>query len=205
MLVAIGLVIVSFATIAVKDVRYMFAITVPAIYFGEAVLKRAKPYWPWLLLAFSILIAISASVAIPEMKPVSPNVYMAAAADTDGCALSSNAWIYMNYVGVPAEQTVRMEQVGQKLAEGYRILLFSGPEPDWQHNQSFVSSLPVLVERQNYVIYGYKDRCAVQQVVNSTYAQRLNEWLVATGRPKMDVCQRLFPKALCELLPIKIE
>ncbi len=206
MLVAMGLMILAFATIATKDVRYMFAMTAPAIYFGEAVVRRARPYVLWLLLVLSVVLAISATIAISELRPELPYLYESAAADADNCGHASNAWIFMNYLGVPSEPPPRMEQAGQKLDAGYRIILFKNyPEPGWQTNESFMAGVPVLTEKEGYLILGYEEKCAEPPVVNSTYLEMLNEWLAATGRPEYDPCMKVLPKALCNMFPINIE
>lgn len=203
MLVIFGLMIATFAFMAVKDVRYIFATTVPAMYFGAAVLRNSKKNLLWAILSASLAIAVLATIAIPHLRPELPGMYVSALADADNCMFASNAWIFMNYLGLPTEPTPWNEQIDEKIDAGYRLLMFKpDAEPEWQHNSTFTSGLPMIAETDAYVIFGHKDRCAPQIAVDSSYMKRLNEHLAAVGMPKYYPCKKLLPQALCDSFPI---
>lgn len=200
MLFILALALLAYAMTSIKDIRYLFMLILPLAYFSTMAIGKLKSGKKLLsiLLALNIVTILGALVLAPTSVVLeSPTQYFTALADRDTCAMSSNAWIYMNYLGWPADDPIRLELVDKKISDGWRLLMFKSiPEPDWVFNVTIRDRLPLIAERPDYWLFGDSKLCAELKPVTATYTQRINEWLVAVGMKPLDRCEIVLP-GLC--------
>ncbi|MBN2042498.1 MAG: hypothetical protein JW754_01705 [Candidatus Aenigmarchaeota archaeon] len=182
MVLILVLTLFSYYRIPVKHPRFLFNLVLPLAYFSSVSLMkyRIRPFFAaaasiaaGLFLAF--LIATS-NTSIPDIILVNPSAYSI----YDGeCMLSTNRWVYFNYLGIPAEANPRKSRVGEYVDKGYRIIIFRDQEPDYAGNVSFLRQFPVIAEGPDYVMIGNESLCLETYAVNRTYHEYLNESIFA--------------------------
>jgi len=154
----------------------------PLVYFSSLSLGKYKirPLFAgsvnFILGGFLLFLMLSPNVAIPELRLENPSIYMI---ETDECMLSTNRWIYFNYLGMPSFPNPRESRISEYVDKGYRIIIFSDPEPDYARNVSFLREFPVIGEGSNYVMIGDESVCLEPYVINRTYHEYLNESIFA--------------------------
>lgn len=196
MLIVLVLGMLVYARTAIKDVRYMFTIILPLAYFSAMALKQLKISRK--MITALIAVNIAATLVVAAIVPLyvfleGRQQFASALEDRDSCAMSSNAWVFMNYVGWPAERPVPEKLVDKKISEGWRLLMFKNTRsPDWFNNETFRNSLPVIVERPEYWIFGRPELCAEPVSLATTYTDRLNELRVAMGKTPLSRCELIF-------------
>ncbi len=178
MLLVLFLTLFSYYRIPLKHPRFLFNLALPLAYFSSLSLEKYR-IRPLFVALFSIVLGLvllflvaTSSPIVPRMGPSDPSVYLA---HGGGCMVSSNRWVYFNYLGIPAVPNPRDFRLEEYVNEGYRIIIFRDPEPDYARNLSFLRQFPVIEEGNNYVVIGNESLCLDPYVINSTYHQQLNE------------------------------
>ncbi len=185
--------VMSYMNIPMKDPRYLFTLTVPAIYYSYLGIryaakkigkKTAALAIVMFLMTFSLV--LTAEITRMDGKPLikelyydTPYIYLDAIgtlknAGIEDCSLMSNAWVLMNYLGQPSEPSTRREFVEEDIENGKIMLFFfTIGEPDYVRDKQFIESLPIIYQDNSYIILGKKDICLPQEVVDTSYLEDL--------------------------------
>jgi len=161
--------VVSYALIPFKEERYLFPITLPAAYFaskGAEKLGKEK-----IVSAFVVLSLVLLFMLLPLARNEPPYFYQNVKYD---CAVQSNAWMPLNYYGIPSEPYPNQEDFSLSVNEGYRIILFKKTDfPLYMNNVSFINQFPIIEENEDYVIYGDASKCKEPQKYEMLFADRI--------------------------------
>lgn len=184
LIVILLLTLISYLLLPTKIERYLFHIIFPLAYFSSILIsfiikkfgikKRKIELFVILIIAlnFSFLILFE----MYSHQGEDPRTYKIEY--NEMCMTSSNAWVFINYFGIPSEPYPREEEVYEMISTGYRIILFKNiREPPYLFNSSFMEKLPIIEKKENYVIIGNKNRCKKIEKFEYFYIKRLNEFL----------------------------
>lgn len=169
------LALISYSTVPVKEPRYAFSMILPCAYFAAFALKKGWSRYVSVIniSAVLILVLVSLSFSIPIYALQDTGPY---GIEPDDCMLISNAWVYFNYMGHPAEPAPWQWEVGGKIENGYRLILYKGiADPVYVQNATFMHQFPVIEENDEYILLGDREKCMPRHAVNKTYLQRRNE------------------------------
>lgn len=174
--------VVSFATIPMKEARYLFPITIGAAYFSAISVKDYE-YKKTLLYAFVLLTALSLLLmpsAIREQE--NPQLYTELAGKNITCMAKSNAWVPLNYYGLPSEPYPEKEQLEASLNSGYVVILVKGiSSPDYLHNEPFLRQHPIMEETKDYIIL-QGEGCRPQQKSGLIFLDRVADYYETLDR-----------------------
>jgi len=167
--------IYSFIRIPLRTSRYLFVAILPTAYF---ITKAFQSYeWankilpPSLFFFFFIFLPLYSAY----LDFVDANIYASALKDLDNCMVSSNAWVYVNYLGVKAEPYPHENLINKRINEGYRLLFFKNVgEPAYVFNSSFMRKFNILNETKNYYLLGNLSLCKEPYGYDLSYVQGLN-------------------------------
>jgi hypothetical protein len=189
MLLIIFLTLFQYTKIPLKDARYLFSLLLPFSFFSTITFEKIKKkkkniFVPLLACCVAISFGIATFALIqaraPEHKVFTySNILNELKPLYDGCALASNAWPLVNYLGIVSEKTPREEVFDYKIEQGYRILFFKFiDEPDYI-SKEFIESHRnlVMAESQSYILFGNSSLCAMSKTVNQTYLQSIAEMM----------------------------
>ncbi len=188
--------ILSYSNIPIKDSRYLFTLTLPAIYYSYIGLRHLankikRPITTvaiiMFLLSFSAI--IGSEIATTEQLPIRPitpyydtpdkyldSIDILKDKGLDSCSVMSNAWVLMNYLGQTSKDFPRQEFVKEELDRGEIIIMFySVGEPEYVRDKEFMDSLPTIHKTQEYIILGKETSCLPQEVVDSSYLEKLDD------------------------------
>ena len=143
-------------TIPYKFARYLFPITIPISYFSVKLLKKPAFFLLFLLTPFFY-------------QPLeNPQPYIDAVSRINkSCMVLSNAWPFINYLGVNAGPEPRPSQLHYYINQGYTIIHFKFiKEPIYNS-----TSLPVFFENDKYFII--KQGCHPPCYYNKSYLEEL--------------------------------
>ena len=124
------------------------------------------------------------------------------------CALRSNSYVHINYLGQPTAVYPREELVQYYLDEGYNILTFTTfSQPKYSTNRTFLKAFPVLAEKNHFIILGDASRCLPHHTVADSYLVGTNIITTLIYKEETDTnpCNVMFEtnkvfKKLCNLL-----
>ena len=197
MLSVFVLTLISYSSVPVKDPRYLFTLILPCAYFSVDGIKRinwtVKPVVVINVSVIAVLIFINFFSPVPYLNLTYQSRYQI---EPENCMISSNQWIFFNYMGYPSEPAPRRWEVEEKIEEGYRLIFYKDIlEPDYVQNTTFIHQFPIIEENDEYILLGNKEKCAPTHVVNRTYLQRLNESIYTKYNYSIetDPCRVLFP------------
>ncbi|MBI2578655.1 MAG: hypothetical protein HYW26_03015 [Candidatus Aenigmarchaeota archaeon] len=151
----LALSVISYFFIPFKEERYLFPITLPAAFFaakGAENLDKRKIMLVFIIFSLALLFFL-----LPLARNEPPYLYQSVKSD---CMARSNAWVALNYYGVPSEPYPEQKDFAAALEEGYRIILFKGTKfPVYVNNETFLGQFPVMEENDGVVVYGDSGRC----------------------------------------------
>jgi hypothetical protein len=166
--------LLTFVITPTKELRYLFNIALPAVYYAalfvDRLVKGDRRRWLLILVAV-VLMNYSASASFIKLKL--PSGFSRGAAAVDGrCMVMSNAWPLLNHVGIPAHPHPRRGDVGLRVKSGYRIILyFDGdiPKPDYMYDREFLREHKILEWNRDYIILGNEFMCTEKERVDMSY------------------------------------
>jgi len=201
MVFLIVIVIVSFLNMPFKDLRYLFNISLPIIYFFVKFTTKFKK-----ILYLIIAINFITIMTIIPLYTSAEDIYFRNFKFEENCMLMSNAWVYFDYYDIPTEPYPWQEFFDKKVEEGYRIILFKWiREPDYVKNETFLAQFPIIENTSNYVIIGNKNICKEFYKINKTFTERKNEFLLtknSTIKEEINCHKDILSKVLCNILEI---
>jgi hypothetical protein len=194
--------ILSYARIQQKQTRYLFDLTLPLAYFAVAGLagvgaRRRRALAAAGLAALSLGGMILAAERHPNaLRLDDVRVYERVLGELGprlaDCRLASNAWDFLNYLGRTTEPFPMDNVVGDRIAEGYRLLLFKNmAEP--RIERSALDRWPILAETPAYVLIGKPGACLPVRRYVYRYLELRKERDLKLGR-------RNFPDTLFKLI-----
>ena len=185
MLALIVLTLINYIKTPIKDPRYLFALLLPATYFSTIAIEKIKRKKIIAIVLISLILISFSVVSFTHIKatrdPYTQKInYLNAINETrehiEGCGLCSNAYLHLNYLGIPCEKAPNKKMLSYKLDEGYKILLFRYiTEPWYVTNKTFLNNFPILIQDKNYVLLG-TNQCAPIKKADSTYLESINEF-----------------------------
>ena len=181
--------VISYSNIPLKDARYLFTMTVPAIYYSylgvryiASKIKRPIVTLSIVLFLLSFVFVISGEITrINDDSIISffdydtPDKYLDSIERLDtlgvkNCSVMSNAWVLMNYLGQTSKNPPRAEFVEEELENGeIMVLFYSIGEPEYVRDATFMDTLPTLHKSDSYIILGETDVCLPVETVENTY------------------------------------
>jgi hypothetical protein len=167
--------IYSFIRIPLRSSRYLFVAVFPLAYFITKALQGNK----WSLRISPSLIIILNLILFqfysPYLDLVDSSYYDSAFLSLDDCMVSSNAWVYVNYLGIHSEPYPPKELINKRINEGYRLLFYKNVgEPEYIFNESFMNEFNIIEETSNYYLLGNLSLCKKPYVYDLSYLQGLN-------------------------------
>ncbi len=218
-------IIYKYVTVPVKNSRYLFDLILPAAYFAAVGIIWLAKLIPNLKVRFSKQAAASVIVlyfaALFFIYPSLPTVLdnkgvMSSHQDAaealeryniSGCALMTNSYVYMNYLGQGSESYPRQSKVNSSLEEGYHLLMFTlYHEPEYSSDLSFLRQFPVIYEDPRFIVLGDASMCLEPGKNDLSYVKQTNNTLTSLYGEGMDTspCSVLFSgrvfKGLCDVL-----
>lgn len=164
--------VISYFLIPYKEERYLFPMTLPAAYFAAKAVERKKKNARYIA-AFIIASVVLIALLLPIAKNEPPHFYKSINSE---CMAQSNAWVALNYYGVPSEPYPNKEDFSAAIEQGYRIILFKNPEfPLYMNNQTFMQQFPVLEGSEGHVIYGDASKCKPLQKYEMLFIDRIRK------------------------------
>lgn len=219
MLVVFFGILISYNSIPIKDFRYLFVITMPVVYLSiigiEYISSRSRiPRIKFALVAALVLMNIASVPALLkdyEKKDVYlDSIERMESLGINNCALMSNAWALLNYLGRTSDVSPWDRLIGYSIDKGYYILLFYRiREPEYSKNTTFLHSFPVVDENKDYIILGNTTRCVPITKVDNTYVAAVNQtlYLLYNESTDIDACNILFggniTRKLCNLVNLR--
>lgn len=211
----------GYNNIAIKDVRYLFTLTMPAVYFAilgiNYISKKSSLKNIRYVLAGALVILTVISIPPLLQHYHKEDVYVNSIKKMEElgvneCALKSNAWVLLNYLGRTSHDYPWDRLVGHYIDEGYYILLFYQiGEPVYSRNQTFVHSFPVAYESEDYILLGNSspEECKKITKVDTTYVASVNRTvtLLYNNSIDTDACRLLFEgnitRRVCNLVNLR--
>lgn len=209
----------GYSGIPIKGYRYLFNLTMPVVYFSITGINyiSSKSRIPKLKFALVSAVVLLNIVSVPSLLEMhsKPDIYADSiermeSLGINDCALKSNAWVFLNYLGRTSHDYPWDRLVGHYIDEGYYILLFYRiGEPVYSRNSTFVHSFPVVYENEEYIILGNTSKCAPITTVDTTYVAAVNRTvtLLYNTTSETDACNLLFEgkfaRKLCNAVNFK--
>jgi hypothetical protein len=177
----------SYCNVPIKDARYLFTLVLPTAYFAYIGIQRLikmtrlnrRKAQSIVLIALVIFGLNFAGIMLIEIfdakRHERPFVYQEAISKMDelgigNCSLMSNAWVMLEYLGKPALPYPRVEQISSRLDEGeFFIFFFKIKEPPFIEDEEYLSSLPILIRNEDYVLIGDTDKCLAPKSQDYTF------------------------------------
>ncbi len=153
--------IIAYVKIPFKIIRYLYPIVLPVSYFSVKLLKRPVFYLSFLLFPFFFFPLEDPQPYIDAVSKINSS-----------CMVLSNAWPFINYLGVNAGPEPRLSVQDYYLNKGYIILHFKFiNEPNYDS-----SGRPVIFENSQYFILS-TNKCYPSYYYNKSYLEELDELL----------------------------
>ena len=172
MIVFIVVRVLSFLSVPFKAPRYLFLLLVPFSYFATKSLSRFNYRIAIPIFCLTLLLL---PVYLPYAVLDSPKPYVDSLSHINSsCMVLSNAWPFLNYLGVNAGPSPWPELVERRVSEGYELVFFTHiGEPDYVFNESFMASLPVVYNDSSMIIV--RDGCLPSVPYNLSYIEERNQ------------------------------
>ncbi|MBS3174482.1 hypothetical protein J4440_01240 [Candidatus Woesearchaeota archaeon] len=171
----------SYYSVPGKEARYLFNLLLPCVYFSYKFIANLKDIYKIFIIFFYILLFVlsfSSVIVFYDLiyKDYTKDSYLAAVNMTnDGCMVSSNAWVLMNYYGRDSKDAPRKELLDYEIDKGYRIVMFKFVgEPDYIKDKDFLKNKKILYENEKFFIFGDKNICKEKERVDRSYLYNLN-------------------------------
>jgi hypothetical protein len=184
----------SYANIPIKDVRYLFLIVVPSIYYSYRGMiwmieklhsKKKRIDIDKVIISYILILFLFSWVSAEVIRKGQPESYSQGFYEKaqekimdhgiDHCTISSNYWVFFNYIGQESIPFGRKETIDKRLKKGEVLYIFK-QDPDFKYfnNKTFTSSLPVIYEDKDWILIG-NERCRVTSRFDKTYLQQTDE------------------------------
>ncbi|MFA5406085.1 MAG: hypothetical protein WC307_01900 [Candidatus Nanoarchaeia archaeon] len=168
--------VIVYLMVPFKTSRYLFLIVLPAAYFASRGLSRFNYKTCFIILALTFLV-------LPFYTPyfsleASTHYVDAAIIVNSSCMAASNAWPFINKLGVDCAPSPRQQLVSLWLDRGYTLVMFKNVmEPDYIFNESFMASLPVIYENNYFYVISNESACLAPYNYDVSYVEELNNTL----------------------------
>jgi len=180
--------ILSYTNIPSKNVRYLFNLALPTIYFSyigldylvnkivKIKINKIKTSKTLMMVAVCVIVIISFIMAINYSQDFDPpQVYNSAInklneLNISNCSMESNSWVKLNYYGLQTEPLKRMQLINKSIYDGKLVVLFKHRGEN-VYNASFISSSFLIFENDEYVIMGYGE-CKFATEYKESYLQQ---------------------------------
>ncbi|MBN2112189.1 hypothetical protein JW707_03765 [Candidatus Woesearchaeota archaeon] len=221
MLVSFAAFLNGYNSIPIKDVRYLFTLSMPVVYFSalgiEYLSKKSKmPKLKFIITAALVLLAIASVPPLLEYyetkEVYADSIEKMEELGINNCALKSNGWVLLNYLGRTSHDYPWDMLVSHYIDKGYYILLFYRiGEPIYSRNATFMHQFPVAYENEDYIILGNatSEDCAPITKVDNTYVAAVNQTVTLLYNTSIDTdaCHIMFegniPRRFCNLVNLR--
>ncbi len=154
----------SYSSIPVKEVRHLFSLCLPAAYYtARAVETLSTRISPKKTAVLFLVANLAWGLSVFRPLDVFPGLFEGFENLDENCMAESNAWPYINYLGVRAGTFPTQYELGDSIRGGNRILLVrygTSTEPEYALNRSFTNAFPRIAEADSYVVLGNESVCA---------------------------------------------
>lgn len=147
----------QYINIPLTNARYLFLITLPAMYFTYQAIdsiknKNRKKVLFITILLINIIMFISLLFSsysyfdsAQDFRNISENI------ENKECATLSNIWVHLLYYGVNTGPAPHRDNIKHFLDEGYNIFLLRNiGDPDYVSDSEFMNSLPLISQEENF-------------------------------------------------------
>jgi hypothetical protein len=172
MILFLALAFYSYYSLPMKVDRYLFLLILPITYFSAIFFKKyEKKKLMKIILIIIVILGLSVSIFfLAKLDLVNPEYYKSMANKTGSCMLKSNAWVFFDAVGKPAEPFPKKERLLESINNGDRILMLKYiSDPDYIKDLEFLKSLPMIEETPQYYLLGNSSLCSKERAVNQTF------------------------------------
>ena len=167
--------IYSFIRIPLRSSRYLFVAVLPVSYFITRVLQARKTCLRTAPVVLLVLNLILLPLYSPYLSFISSDYYTPALERVGDCMVTSNAWVYVNYLGVSAEPYPHPDAISMRINDGYRVLLFKNVgEPEYTFDDLFISQFSVLENTSTHYLLGDWELCKDSYGYDLSYLQGMN-------------------------------
>jgi hypothetical protein len=221
MLISFAAFLNGYNNIPIKDVRYLFTLSMPVVYFSvmgvEYICQKSRiPNLKVIITAALVLLTAASVPALLEYYETE-DVYVDSIEKMEelginNCALKSNGWVLLNYLERTSHDYPWDRLVGHYIDEGYYILLFYRiGEPIYSRNKTFMQQFPIAYENEDYIILGNAtpENCAQITKVDNTYVEAVNQTVTLLYNTSIDTdaCHIFFEgnitRRLCNLANLR--
>jgi hypothetical protein len=179
----------NYAGIPLKDERFLFLMVLPIAYFSyiffEKIIvffnvKRRKKFLVTLILAGAILLTSTIIyVDVVKENPFYGGFHYYQTLDwleennLSECAVSSNEWVPLSYIGRWAEPFPETDQLLKFINRGEIVILYKySYEPAYMLNDSYLKDQPLLYNDSRLVIIGNTNCSKDQPVFDRTFLEQ---------------------------------
>lgn len=174
--------ILGYINIPIKNVRYLFGMVIPILYFSYVglsyLVKKIKGNQNLLVVIAIIIFIVSLIIASGSLslKNSQEEIHKSAIdklneLNISNCSLRSNDWVLLNYLGKPTLSSPRLSSLNETIKRGQIIIFFSDvPEPSYARNESLMKSYSKLYKNKDYTIIGKKGKCMPLNLSNDEYS-----------------------------------
>lgn len=170
----------NYMGIALKDERFLFLMVLPIAYFSYLFIDRVIKYFrvkrrrqdTWKLAVTIIAIVLFATsyvISVSENPFYDGSHYRQTISwikdnNFSQCAISSNEWVPLAYVGKWAEPFPEEDQLPIFVERGELVVLFKySYEPAYMLNDTFLKDQPLLYNDSRLLIIGTGNNCSTTQ------------------------------------------
>lgn len=179
------IVIFSYFVAKIRSERFLFNLILPICYFSFFAGISLKKSFKSAIIILTLFFIICQFLNVKKYEVKMPKL--------DECGIVSNIWVYFNYKGFKAEP-VRCELIGEKIKDGYNILLY---KKEYDNCKGFYEKFKDFIVEENNEYVWLRDfkRCKKIKKIDSTYLERLEKVIGEKYNP----CEILLPKTICRI------
>ncbi|MBI4896540.1 MAG: DUF2029 domain-containing protein [Candidatus Aenigmarchaeota archaeon] len=179
--------IISYLQVPVKEPRYLFNLVFPAAYFtavfAQALVKKVHVSLMQIVGFITCVNFLVAGIFFVSLS-IPAGLYEGANDVGSSCAVMSNGWTYLNYIGIASEPYPQQRDIPDAIQSGTKIMLFKTiGDPLYTFNTTFLHLFPIIKETNAYIILGTNSTCASRKVSDKSFIERLRE-----GGENIELC-----------------
>lgn len=177
----------NYIMIPTKDIRYLFYFVVPTTYFSyigieytfRKLINKKRLFWIAGFIIFLINISIGL-IHVQSQTYDTPGIYEASIVQLKNlniseCAVMSDSWVMLNYLGQESIPFQRVENIQSKLDRGHSIILFQNSEEmRLLRDASILEQLSIKYEDDKFLIFK-EAGCIPPIKFDKTYIEQLSD------------------------------
>lgn len=166
MLALSGLVVFRQFTTHIKELRYLFDLSLPVAFLGLKGFQKTDWDLKKLFKVTAVTYLIIAAGLVVSVTPNEPDSYQRASNEVGDCLSVSNEWVFLSYAGTPAGP-IQFKSEQEYLNEGYKVVKFNDGEytirgntcREGKFNKTYIEQLEEEYDKVRYCNYTIVNTC----------------------------------------------